>query len=67
MECVYYFPLTVFVFPRAEILPISKKIIDISKRLDCDETADSNENTTIELYKDGIIVADSQHGIRVSR
>lgn len=50
-----------------EVSPISKKIIDISKRLMCDEMADSNENTKIELYKEGIIVAGSEHGIRVSR
>lgn len=50
-----------------QVSPISKKIIDISKRLICDEMADSNENTKIELYKEGIIVAGSEHGIKVSR
>lgn len=29
--------------------------------------ADGNENTKIELYKDGIIVAGSEYGIKVSR
>lgn len=52
---------------RVEVLPISKKIIDISKRLISDGMADSNENTKIELYKDGIIVTGSVYGIKVSR
>lgn len=50
-----------------KLLPISKKIIDISKRLIGVESADGNENTKIELYKDGMIVAGSARGINVSR
>lgn len=50
---------------RMEVLPISKKIIDISERLMCDDKMDSSGCTKIESYKDGIIVAGSAHGIKV--